>query len=98
MQELSVEGGDEDFIYLEISTKNTTTCDDVPDLVFTKTQISDTCTSNRRKLDSCELVDGLPLDTSCVMRCPCSRNCEKLMKVTTMSHRESWILCPVSLA
>ena len=98
MQEFSVDDVDEDFVYLEISTKNTTTCDGVLDLLFTKPPKSDTCAPNRRILDSCDLMDGLPLDTSCIVRCPCPQNCEKLIKVTASSHTEPWILCPVTLA
>ena len=98
VQEFSADDVDEDFVYLEISTKNTTKCDGVLDLLFTKPPKSDTCPSNRRTLDSCELMDGLRLDTSCIVRCPCPQNCEKLIKVTASSHTEPWILCPVTLA
>ena len=82
MQEFSIDWVVENFVHLQISTKNTTACDGVLDLVFTKPPQSDTCAQNRRRLDSCELMDGLPLDESCVVRCPCPQNCEKLIKVT----------------
>ena len=36
MQEFSVDWMDENFVYLQISTKNTTPCDGVLDLLFTK--------------------------------------------------------------
>ena len=64
MQEFSVDLVDENFVYLQISTKNTTTCDGVLDLLFTKPPQSDTCPSNRRTSDRCELIGGLPLEAS----------------------------------
>ena len=43
-------------------------------------------------------MDGLPLEASCVVRCPCPQKCEKSIKVTTANNAQPWILCPVSLA
>ena len=98
MQNFSIDWVDENFVYLQISTKITTPCDGVLDLLFIKSHQSRTCAADRRRLDSCELKDRLPLDESCVVRCPCPQSCEKLIKVTRANNVQPWIMCPVSLA
>ena len=96
-QSFTFENVTENYILLQIVTTGTFTCGST-NLVYSRGNGITPCNGNKHAMEICEIVDKLPLDNACYIKCRCVQKCDKLIMITARNNEQSWSLCDFRLA
>ena len=96
IQRVTVTKPQNDFI-VEIPVKGAISCDA---LVFGWRRFSTACGSMYILGNDCEMLEALPNEESCYVRCHCNNTvaCDGNLIVNVERDEHKWTLCPMSIA
>ena len=93
-QNVTIDNVQDEFV-LEIPIKGNISCSGV---VFGLRRFAASCGSMYFKESDCKMLETLPNEESCYVRCHCNNTCDGNLIMNVERDEQQWTLCPMSIA